>query len=190
MKKFIYCFIMCMAIIVNTALTYANTDLFMEYHDYHGNTIDNSDTTPINSYIYGLHDASCFVRTTEYTYKNGVLMVKLRDAVNAMDGKIEYIPDSKLTKSYLPQEGQVFAGCSINSIAVQAGRNRIDYSRQDAWHPGELEQFSFYTTVTPQIINGSLYVGAGDLCSILTYNQDKSFMKDGKVYIRFSVKAA
>ncbi len=187
MKKFIYCFIMCTAIVANTSLAYANTDLYMEFHDYYGNTIGNSDTLPSGE-LYG-HDASCFIRTTEYIYKDGVCMVKLRDAINAVNGKLEYIPESKLTKCYLPREGQYFVGCSINAVAVQAGRNRIDYSNPSI-NGKTMDQYSFYTTVTPQIINNSLYVGANDLSNVLTHENGRSFIKDGKLYIEFYINAA
>lgn len=126
------------------------------------------------------------ILTNEYIYRNGTAMVKFRDIISTMNGKIEYNASNKSIKTYLNTVYDV--ELATKSISVKAGKNIIEYT--DAWG----KRKSAYTRVTPVIINGSLYVSAMDLgtalCPWAYYGTALADIKNGVLNIYYDVNAS
>ena len=198
MKRFISALFAAL-ILLNSSVTYATTDMYCEY--FEANThkfLSNSDIYPPNKIRELMIDMKVdntyrllYMRENEYIMQNGTAMVKFRNVFSRLDGKIEYNSETKITKAYLPESYVFFYNYTpegieewryytpIKSIAIQPGRNRIDYSDYDGQH-------SITTTVTPNIVNGSLYVSAVDIGKImgcLTTNEGAAYLYNNNVYM-------
>jgi len=146
-----------------------------------------------------------YIETTDFIYKNGTAMVKFRILDSLNNGydsaKFEFNNKTKIAKAYL--SGYDESEILTKSIAVKAGRNSIDCTHMEGYKTIE-------TKVTPENINGSLYVSAIDLGYALVPNyviylpsmpigigvsieQEQqsinavSFIKDGVLYIPVSM---
>ncbi len=167
--------------------SFAATEIYHEWYSYEKGIIGNSDNMSIETATkLGRSNLFPYLRTTDYIYVDNVPMVKLRDVVNTLNGKIDYNSETKLTKIYLNyrwETGYYSAGCSTRSIAIQPNKNQVYYSTYLN------QQESYCTTIIPQIINGSLYIGADDLGHILgganINSSDYCYFKNGKLYISF-----
>lgn len=111
---------------------------------------------------------SPYIVSTDFKYINGTAMIKVRDAVSAMGGKIEYNSDTKSTKAYIP----IFSSGvnAIKSFSITANKKNVDFTVRDASyeleeHPGVHGSCTF--KITPTIIDGSLYVSAIDFGNLI-----------------------
>lgn len=137
------------------------------------------------------------VITDEYKLLNGKPMVKYRDIVGAMGGKIDYNPQTKVSKAYFT----CTASRSIRSIALSQGNNRVDFSvasfeqvMQELENKTAAANNTYYYgscnfEVTPTIIDGSLYVYMNDIERILGRyyvdydNKNVTFDNDDSRYV-------
>lgn len=139
-------------------------------------------------------DFSNYIYTNEYKYVDGTAMVKLRDMVGRIGGKVDYNKNSKTTKVYFNWERD--KNNCIKSFSVTPGYNVISASYYtDSAFCGWKSSGSFRTSTSPRIINGSLYISAVDLGKALApfwnttyggyFNTTRQYadVKDGVLYI-------
>ncbi len=183
MKKYITILLTSIATVVSSVNSFAYTKHFEEYYRSDVGVIGNSDNmTWEDLNRVGWTNLFPYIETTDYIMRNGTAMVKFRDMVTFIGGKVDYNTNTKIVKVYFNTDLSNGAiGLTVNSVAVRANRNRIDYTYVSG------DSVSYNTKVTPVIINGSLYVSAVDLGNVLGGEGAK--MQNGKVYINYRYNA-
>jgi len=116
-----------------------------------------------NDSIY-IGDFRTNIVTNEYKLLNGNAIVKVRDIIAAMGGSLEYNPNTKAVKAYIPKFSVTYN--SVRSFSITPGKTEVDLTVIS--YPNENRLYKTHNSrIAPRIIDNFLYVSAIDLGEVL-----------------------